>query len=82
MSRDPRPKQQAPLPTILLCPDRAAASLDMPRTTFDDKVRRGEFPYVIIGGGPHREHRRFRPADLREWVERRLVRPTSDEEEA
>ena len=46
----------------------AAAMLGLPPTTFEDRVLRGELAYVVVGGGRHRVHRRFRPADLEAWA--------------
>ena len=60
-------------PTIALTAERAAAALDLPYTTFADKVKRREIPYVLVGGGRHRQHRRFLPEDLRTWAMRHRV---------
>ena len=58
---------------IALDAESAAASVQMPYTTFQDKVKGGEIAYAKIGGGLHREHRRFLPEDLRAWLLRNRV---------
>jgi hypothetical protein len=39
---------------------------DTPRSTFDEAVRRGEMPFVVVGG-----FRFFAPSDVLAWAERR-----------
>ena len=68
-----QPKAQPPIPPILLTMERAAAALDLPYTTFQEKVKRGEFAYVVVGGGRHRQHRRFLVDDLIAWADRNRV---------
>ena len=60
-------------PVLALDAKAAAAALDLPYTTFVDKVRRGEIAHVVTGGGRHRTHRRFLPEDLRAWALRNRV---------
>lgn len=47
---------------------RAAVALDMPYTSFRDRVVAGEIAYVKVGGGRHRERRHFLLEDLRRWA--------------
>ena len=51
----------------------AAAALELPYTTFSEKVRRGEIAYVVIGGGQYRQYRRYLLEDLRAWALRNRV---------
>ena len=54
--------------TITVTAERAAAALELPYSTFQDKVKSGEIPHIVVGGGPHRQHRRFLLEDLRAWA--------------
>ena len=60
-------------PLIAITAGEAARALRLPYTTFIDKVRRGEVPFVVVGGGRHRTHRRFLLEDLRAWADRNRV---------
>lgn len=71
----PRPRlmRDAPILVIALTAESASAAIQLKYTTFMDLVHRGEIPFIVVGGGRHRQHRRFLPEDLRAWAMRNRV---------
>ena len=53
--------QPAPGLVVALDARQAAKALALPYTTFMDKVHARQIPYIVVGGGRHRQHRRFLP---------------------